>query len=68
MTIQVPAEREVVQEATQILLRHLAPSKFLRFWASWQQGAGDYLLWRDEEFANEKVSTLYDQIVNYQQE
>lgn len=55
-----------MREASKILREHLTPSKAARFWASWHMGKGDYLLWRDEQFANETVATLYEKIQQYQ--
>jgi hypothetical protein len=37
-------------------------SKLLRFWAACQLGEGDYLSFRDREFAGETVDSLYDKI------
>lgn len=58
MNVQVTAENEVVREASRILLQHLSPAKVACFWASWQVGKGDYLLWRDDTFADETVDSL----------
>ncbi len=66
MSIQVVGEAKVMREASEILLEHLTPSEAARFWASWHVGKGDYLAWRDEEFANETVTTLYEKIQEYQ--
>lgn len=68
MTIQVIDEAEVIREASEILLEHLTPSKAARFWASWHAGKGDYLAWREEQFADESVNSLYDKIEEYQKE
>ena len=66
MAIQVASEAEVIREASQVLLRHLSPAKAARFWAIWQGRHGDYLQWRDDEFAGETVDSLYEQIVAFQ--
>lgn len=68
MTIQVTPEADVLREATQILLQHMAPSKVVRFWASWQRGRDNYLAWRDETFAQESVDSLYGKIVAFQEQ
>lgn len=65
-TISVPSERQIVQEAAQVLMQHLSPSKATRFWASWQVGEGDYLQLRQELFAKETVDSLYKKIEAFQ--
>jgi len=67
MSIKVSGEAEIVQEAQEILLQHLSPAKAARFWANWQMGRGNYLAWRDQQFAGETVDTLYQQILEFQQ-
>lgn len=67
MSIQVIAEADIIREASEILLQHMSPSKVARFWASWHAGQGDYLVWRDEAFADETVDDLYDKIKTFQQ-
>lgn len=64
MSIQVETDSKIMREANQILLTHMPPSKWVRFWASWQRGSGDYLAWRDEEFAGMTVDQLYADIVS----
>jgi hypothetical protein len=66
MSVDVIAERDIMREAAQVLLENLTPAKAARFWASWQAGQGDYLAWRDEQFAGETVATLYEEISAYQ--
>jgi N-dimethylarginine dimethylaminohydrolase len=66
MTIHVTSERQVMQEAAQVLMRHMSPAKATRFWASWQVGEGDYLVVRDQIFAKETVKSLYKQIDEFQ--
>jgi hypothetical protein len=68
MTVQVITEAEVMQEVAQILLQHLNPTKVARFWASWHAGQGDYLDWRDQQFAEETVDHLYKEILAFQQQ
>ncbi len=65
-TISVPSERQIIQEAAQVLMQHLSPSKATRFWASWQVGEGDYLQIRKELFGKETVDSLYEQIETFQ--
>ncbi|MEK6752860.1 MAG: hypothetical protein AABZ00_11420 [Chloroflexota bacterium] len=66
MTIHVPSERQVIQEAVQVLMMHMSPAKATRFWASWQVGEGDYLAIREQLFAKETVKSLYKQIEEFQ--
>ena len=66
MTIHIPSERQVTQEAAQVLMKHLSPATATRFWASWQVGEGNYLQTRDQLFVGETVESLYQQIEEYQ--
>ena len=66
MSSQSLSDLAILQEASEILLRHLGASKTARFWALWQSGHGDYVKMRDKLFENETVDTLYEQIVDYQ--
>ena len=66
MTIHVVSERQVIQEAAQVLMTHMSPAKATRFWASWQVGEGDYLVIREQLFAKETVKSLYKQIEEFQ--
>jgi hypothetical protein len=67
MTIHVPSERQIIQEAAQVLIKHMSPAMATRFWASWQIGEGDYLLIRDQLFERETVKSLYKKIEEFQQ-
>lgn len=62
----VISEAEVMHEAAQILLQHLSPAKAVRFWASWQGSRGNYLDWRDEQFAGMTVAELVEEIRKFQ--
>jgi hypothetical protein len=66
MTIHVASERQVIQEAAQILIKHMSPANATRFWASWQVGEGDYLAIREQLFGKENVKSLYKQIDEFQ--
>ncbi len=68
MSVKVNGEAEVMREASEILLQHLSPAKFARFWANWQLGQGDYLRWRDEFFAGQTVSQLFSAVQTFQEE
>jgi len=66
MTIHVTSERQAIQEAAQVLIKHMSPAKATRFWASWQIGEGDYLIIREQLFAKETVKSLYKQVEEFQ--
>jgi hypothetical protein len=65
MTIHVVSERQVFQEAAQVLIKHMSPAKAARFWASWQIGEGDYLVIREQLFEKETVKSLYKKIEGF---
>lgn len=66
MTVHIPGEAEVQREVSRVLVQYLAPATVVRFWASWQTGHGAYLQWRDVQFDDESVDTLYDKVLAYQ--
>jgi hypothetical protein len=68
MTVHIATDAEVRREVAQLLLQHLTPAKLARFWADWQVGQGDYLDWRDEEFAAETVDSLYEKVLTFQEQ
>jgi len=68
MKIKVSSEQAVLQEAQTVLFEHMGPAKAARFLAAWRQGAGDYLVIREELFAGETVDTLYEKVLKYQQD
>jgi hypothetical protein len=68
MTVKVISEQEVLQEAAEVLLQHMAPAKVARFWAAWQVGGGNYLAIREQLFGGEAVTTLYEKVQVYQKE
>jgi len=59
-------EQQVLQEAMQVLMTHLKPSKVLKFWAVCKLGEGDYLKLKQELFEKETVASLYEKIKAYQ--
>jgi len=67
MTVQVYPEADIMYEAQNILLQQMSPAKVVRFLASWQVGRGDYLAWRDQEFAGESVASLSEKILDFQE-
>ncbi|MDP1778994.1 MAG: hypothetical protein Q8K73_01835 [Anaerolineales bacterium] len=66
MPIHVASERQVIQEAAQVLMMHMSPVNATCFWASWQVGEGDYLVVREQLFAKETVKSLHKQIEEFQ--
>jgi hypothetical protein len=66
MTIKVINEQQVLQEAMQVLMTHLEPSKVLKFWAACKLGDGDYLKLKEQMFEKETVASLYDKIRAFQ--
>lgn len=66
MKIKVPSEQQILQEALQVLLANLEPSKVMRFWAACQLGEGDYLKLKQRLFEGETVASLYEKISAYQ--
>ena len=68
MTVKMMSEQEVVQEAVDVLLKHLSPAKVARFWAAGQLGKGNYLAMREQLFAGETVETLFEKVQKEQEE
>ncbi|KST68126.1 hypothetical protein [Mastigocoleus testarum] len=66
MTIKVMNEQQVLQEAMEVLITHLEPSKVLKFWSACKLGKGDYLQLKDKVFDKETVASLYEQIKIHQ--
>jgi len=66
MTVTVPNEQEIVQEAVEVLLEHLGAAKVARFLAAWQTGAADYLAIRKQLFDEETVATLSEKVQTYE--
>jgi hypothetical protein len=66
MTIKVIDEQQVLQEAMQVLMIHLEPSKVMKFWAACKLGQGDYIKLKDQMFENETVASLYEKIKVFQ--
>ena len=66
MTIKVMNEQQVLQEAMEVLITHLEPSKVLKFWSACKLGKGNYLQLKDKVFEKETVASLYEEIKAYQ--
>lgn len=65
MKIKVTNEQQILQEALQVLLANLEPSKVMRFWAACKLGEGDYLNLKYRLFEGENVASLYEKISAY---
>ena len=68
MSLQVPREQDVVQEAFLILAQNLPLSKMALLLSRWQADQGDYLRVRDKLFAGETVASLGAQILAFEAE
>jgi len=62
MKIKTTDDQQILQEALMILMNHLEPTKFRRFIAKYNLGQGNYLQFKDKEFANETVATISQKI------
>ena len=62
MKVNSPNDRQVIQEAWQILRTHMTPSKFARFIAACNLGEGDYLKIKEQLFVDETVDSLSEKI------
>ena len=64
--MKVISEQDVLEEASRVLLTHLGPAKFARFLAASRIGGGDYLAIRDRLFGQVSVSSLADEVEEFQ--
>lgn len=62
MKINIDTDREIIQEAFQVLIEHLDAFKIIRFLAICNPGNGDYLQLKDKLFEGETVDSLYEKI------
>lgn len=67
MKVDLPKEQQVIEEALKILSAHMEPVKFARFIVACQLGEGDYLLSKNDTFADETVDSLYEKIRDFEQ-
>ena len=65
--MEIKSEQQILQEGLQVLLVNMEPSQVARFWAACHVGSGDYLLLKDQLFAQESVTALYSKILEFQQ-
>lgn len=68
MAIKVPREPEVLHEATEVLLRHMSPSRVARVLTAWQVGSGDYREIRRRLFEGETVESLAEKVQAFERE
>lgn len=66
MNIKRIREQEVLQEALEILEKHMEPAKLACLLSIWQVGGGDYLAIREQLFAGETATTLFEKVQDYQ--
>ena len=66
MTVTVVPEQVVVNEAVELLLKHMEPSRVARLLSAWQVGKGDYLRLRDDLFAQESVDSLFEKVREFE--
>jgi hypothetical protein len=62
MKIKTTNDQQILQEALMILMDHLEPTKFLQLIVKYNLGQGNYLQFKDQEFANETVASLSQKI------
>jgi hypothetical protein len=62
MKIKMDTDREIIQEAFQVLIEHLDTSKVMRFLVICNLENGDYLELKDRLFDRETVDSLYKKI------
>lgn len=62
MKINMDTDREIIQEAFQVLIEHLDAFKVIRFLAICNSGNGDYLQLKDKLFEGETLDSLYEKI------
>lgn len=67
MKIKPLREHEVLREALQILSAHMEPAKVGIFLSALNIGEGDYLAWRDKEFAGETVDSIAEKVKAFQE-
>jgi hypothetical protein len=66
MKITLESDAAVRDEAIQVLMKHLPPSKVARILAAWKIGEGDYVIERDRMFTGETLDSLFAEIKDRQ--
>jgi len=67
MAVRIESDQAVVNEAVELLLEHMPPSKVAQLLAAWQVGEGDYLQMRDHLFKGETVDSLFQDVLRTEQ-
>ena len=67
MKIKRLREQDVLQEALEILVKHMEPVKVAFLLSTLQAGKGDYLAIREQLFSQETVNSLVEKVQAYQQ-
>lgn len=62
MKIDLKNDQQIVEEAFNLLIENLEPSKVARFWKICSLGTEDYSQIKDKLFEGETVDSLYDKI------
>lgn len=62
MKINIDRDTAIIEEALQVLSKHLEPSKIMRFLAICNLGSVDYLNLKEKLFEGETVDSLYEKI------
>lgn len=60
MNIQIEPEQATIEEAADILLERMPPSKVARLLSAWHVGHGDYLAIKERLFVGETVDSLFE--------
>jgi len=56
--VKVPSDLEIWNEAMELLVKHLSPSKAIRVISMLQLGHGDYMREREEMFGQQSVAEI----------
>lgn len=68
MKIKMDTDREIIEEAFQVLIEHLDTSKVMRFLAICNLENGDYSQLKNKLFEGETVDSLYQKIKTLEDE
>lgn len=61
MSAAIETDKELTEEAFDILRRHLPPHKVARLLALWRVGSGDYVREREALLSGTTVDSLYEE-------
>jgi hypothetical protein len=62
MKINLQSDRQIIEEAFQLLIENLESAKVAQFWKICNLGNGDYTKLKEKLFTGETVDTLYEKI------